>query len=333
MRGGSSFHIDYQNFVLCVYVAGYRTKGESIVILLKEGDRTFYSIVIDSFCIGEEPDVINSTTEILDENGVKALSMLVMSHPHEDHIMGMDKLLSYYCNKETRFYYPFHSFDLDQGLVDLKEEEKRILRIVKQKNSTLKTFSNPVAITVGGYSLLDRVHLYDNDDPEEERSRPIEIVAVTPVGPVNDAKRNNKKLDPNDLSISIMINMSEYYLFFGADTTNAHITHLDKDLMSAVRFVKIPHHASDTADKLINCFSGNQLDFACSTSFYVGQSSLPNKDILDLYCLVSKRVDIIGCPTDDARQGNVGEVCYRFKPRSRAVLTTVVTEGLTNQVK
>lgn len=329
IAGGSIYHIDYQNFILQVYVIGYRTKGESIVILFKENNQTFYSIVIDSYHISSEPDVLNKTIEILAANGVKCVSMLFMSHPHEDHILGMDKLVSDFCDGTTRFYYPTHSFDLSEGVVALSNEEKAILNIVRQKKDDQKTFSNPVGVPARAHILLENVNLCDNDGSKEI----IEIVALTPIVSVNEAKRSNKYLDPNDLSISLLINMQEYYLFFGADTTNAHIQHLNNDTMSAVKFVKIPHHASDTADQLINFFGDNQLDYACCTSFYVGQSCLPNTEVLNAYTNVSKRVDIIGCSTTDKRSGSIGVICYQFRPGSREVISSVCVEGLTNQVK
>ena len=252
-----------------------------------------------------------------------------MSHPHEDHIMGMDKLVTDYCDGTTRFYYPFHSFDIDEGSVQLTDEEKRILRIVRKKKDDQKTFSNPVGVPAGAHIMLDTVRICDNDGSEER----IEIVALTPLVSVNEAKRENKALDVNDLSISLLINMQEYYLFFGADTTNAHIAHLDSETMSAVRFVKIPHHASDTADKLIDFFGENQLDYACSTSFYIGQSHLPKMEILDAYSNVAKRVDVIGSTSDDNRPGGYGDICYQFRLGRREVISTVRVEGLTNQVK
>ena len=332
-RGGPGFHINYDEFCLQVHVLGYRTQGESIVIFFKEGERTFYTIVIDSFCIGENPNIISRTEELLVDNGVGKISMLIMTHPHEDHILGMDALVEKYSDNNTLFYYPSRSFDVDMGVVQVTEREKDVLRMVREKNKITRTFSNPVAIPAEGDVTLRTVNLYDNDDYDEERPYPIEIVALTPVASINDAKSANKNLNLNDLSISIIINIQEYYLFFGADTTNAHIAKLNKDTMSAVRFVKIPHHASDTSDKLLDYFYKNQLDFACSTSFHVGNSILPKKEVLDLYKDASLRVDVIGCPTNDTREGIWGEVGYMFKPGSRSMLSEVKTEGVTEQVK
>lgn len=332
-RDGPSFHICLDDFVVQVHVIGYRTQGESIVILFKEGGRTLYSIVIDSYCIGEEPDVINKTKELLDNNEVKKLSMLIMTHPHEDHILGMEGLVTSYCDKNTRFYYPSHSFDIEDGIVQLKETEKDVLRLVREKNKIVNTFSNPIGVPAGGDTTLSTVYLYDDDDAEEKRPVPIEIVALTPINSVNDAKRSNKHLDPNDLSISIVINILEYYLFFGADTTNAHISKLSGNTMAAVKFVKIPHHASDTADRLLSYFSQGQLDYACSTSFYVGQSNLPKRDVLNLYANVSQRLDIVGCPKEDEREGCIGEICYKFKLGRTEMLSEVSSNGITEQIK
>lgn len=331
--GGPAFHIDYNNLVIQVYVVGYRVQGESIIILFKEGDIVFYSIVIDSFFIEEETARINRTIDILDSNGVDKVSMLFMTHPHKDHILGMDELVNTYIDGRAKFYYPTHAFDIEKGNVVLTEEEKMVLDILRQNKDFHNSTSNQVGVPEGGYVTLETIKIFDNDDSEEKRPIPIEIVALTPVVSVNDWKRSNKRLDPNDLSISLLINIQDYYLFFGADTTNAHISHFDNDTMSAVRFVKIPHHASDTSDKLVDYLATEQLDYACSTSFYVGQSSLPKDEVIELYLKASKRVDIIGCSSDDARPGVYGDICYTFRPGRREMLSSVMTEGLTNQAK
>ena len=87
------------------------------------------------------------------------------------------------------------------------------------------------------------------------------------------------------------------------------------------------------ADKLLDFFADDQLDFACSTSFYVGSSNLPDDNIINLYKKVTKRLDVIGCSADDSRYGVFGDVCYRFKPGSRNVHADVGSFGVAVQVK
>lgn len=326
---GDKFHIDYQDFILEVHVIGYRTKGESIIILFKERTRTFYSMVIDNYRKKYASKITNRTAEILNDNGVKQLSLLVMSHPHQDHILDMDVLIDEYCNDDSKFFSPARSFDINSGIVQLKESEKKILRKVRKKNVVKRSFLNPVVVIEGKYNPMPSIFLYDNDDPDENNPMEIEINAITPVGSVNEDKVNNIRLDPNDLSISVIICVNDYYLLFGADTTNDHIVHLDQETLSEVKFVKIPHHGSDTSDRLSSFFSKNQLDYACSTTYHTGNSNLPLDKVLKMYADVSKRVDVVGCPSKDSRKGLYGEMIYQFKFGSTKMLTNVQSSGVT----
>lgn len=332
-HSGAGFHIDCQDFILEVHVIGYRTKGESIVVLFKEGTRTFYSMVIDNYRKKYASKITNRTAEILANNGVSKLSLLVMTHPHQDHILDMDVLIDNFCDDAvSHFCYPVRSFDIDSGNVLVRECEKKILRKVRTKNIVKKSFSNPITVFEGKYTPLPSVLLYDNDDPNELNPIEVEINALTPVGSVNEANVCYKTLDPNDLSISIIICIKGYYLLFGADTTNDHIEHLDPETMTGVKFVKIPHHGSDTASRLVRYFSPNQLDYACSTTFNVGNSHLPYDTVLNMYSNVSKRVDVLGCTSRDKRKGLYGEMTYLFRLGPNQMLTEVMSDGVTRMV-
>lgn len=328
---GPEFHIDFQDFVLEIYIIGYRTKGESIVVLFKEQEKVFYSFVIDSY-YKKYKRITNRTISILTGNGVKIIPLLIMSHPHEDHIKGIEGLIGTYCDENSQFYYPARSFDIETGEVKLTPKEKKILKLVRENNKNKKTFSNAVGVTAGGYNMLRTVYLYDINDYNKEYPLPIEIVAITPITSVNDAKAVNSKLDPNDLSISIVVNINDYYLLLGSDITNSHIDKLDRELLSGVKFVKIPHHGSSTADKLTKFFLPQQLDYACCTNYNVGSSHLPLESILKEYKIISQRVDVVGCSSKDRRQGLYGELCYRLSLGATGMNTSVSSIGVTAQV-
>ena len=330
--GGPEFSIDLQDFVLEVYVVGYRAKGESIVILFKERNHTFYSIVIDSYCKRYRGLITNRADSILTANSVESIPILMMSHPHEDHIVGLEYLITSYCNEYSRFYYPMKCFDINNPTVTLTNKEQAILKIVRKKNEIKKTFSNAVGVTSGGYMSLCNVYLYDFGDYEKENPLPVEIVALTPITSVNDAKAANTSLDPNDLSISVLISINGYYLLLASDITNDHISQLDREVLSSVKFVKIPHHASDTSDKLTKLLLPDQLDYACCTTYDVGRSHLPLMSVLREYKKVSHRVDVAGCASNDRRSGLYGELCYTFMFGPTGMKSSVSESGVTSQV-
>ena len=330
-RTDPKFYIDFSDFMLEVYVIGYRVKGEAIVILFKENTRVFYSIVIDSYYKKHKKAITNCTEKILADNSVDIISMIVMSHPHEDHIKGMKELVDIHSNDETRFYYPARSFDIDSSTVKLKNNEKKLLKLVREKNKAKKTLSNCITVP-DNYIPLRTLSLYDIDDTDEVSPLEIEINVLTPFSAINDDKAINTTLDPNDLSISILININEYYLFFGADTTNEHIMKLDRETLSGVKFVKIPHHASDTSNKLTQFFIQHQLDYACCTNYNVGSSHLPMTSVLKEYKNKARRVDVAGCASKDKKHGLYGELCYQFRLGPSGMRSSVNVDGVTEQI-
>ncbi len=334
---GKDYSVDLHKCIIEVHVIGYRTKGESIVVLFKEEltkeePRTFYCLVIDSYRKKYARKITNRTIDILIDNGVKRLPLLIMTHPHQDHIVDLDVLIEKYCDDNSKFCFPSHPIDIENGKVAIKDSERRIIRKVRKINTAKKPVLNQISVVKGEYTPIQNVNLYDNDDPDKKRPFRIEINALTPVGGVNETKVENDFFDLNDLSVTVIININGYSLLFGADTTNDHINHFDNETMSEVKFVKIPHHGSDTSDRLVGFFAPNQLDFACSTTYYTGASKLPLKNVLDLYYNASNRVDVIGCPSKDNRKGLFGEMIYKFKLGSAQIFTEIQTNGITRMI-
>lgn len=93
--------LDKENqLYIAVYHLGYESQGEgSIFILYTEARNVLYSAVIDCF----EDEQCNITDEILKEWGLDAdLDIFIWTHPHDDHSLGIQKIIESYCNAKTR---------------------------------------------------------------------------------------------------------------------------------------------------------------------------------------------------------------------------------------
>ena len=108
----------------------------------------------------------------------------------------------------------------------------------------------------------------------------VSINVVTPNNSIlSDFVRNNyKNINKNELSISLIININGYYLYFGGDTPNNHINTINQTYIKNFRFVKIPHHSSQTSEDLLN-YLPPHIDTACTTVF----KKLPQSSILERY--------------------------------------------------
>lgn len=98
-------------------------------------------------------------------------------------------------------------------------------------------------------------------------------------------KKGNHNVNKNELSISFIIDIDGYYLYFGGDTMNGHIDAINPAYLEQCRFVKIPHHSSDTSTNLLS-YLPQEIDTACTTIF--SAHKLPKKLVLQEYCNIGK---------------------------------------------
>lgn len=265
-----------------ISVIGYRNIGESILVFLQDGDDIFYAIVVDCFQLkSKNRPILNKTIDILKQNKVERLDILCWTHPHRDHSRGISKLICDYCDSETLFVYPPFVIGAESDNLDLKNDEKQMAMSILAANRAKSLKANQVAVISNRYAPIDEFELKDyySDDTLNN----VRLFAITP----NSSELLKQvgmpvKRDPNDLSVSLILQVGTYSFLFGADTTNKHIDLCNKKYLKQCRFVKIPHHASPTADNLIAYLPSN-IDAACTTLYNVGSSHLPDDDVIRQY--------------------------------------------------
>ncbi len=278
LKGGKTRIEITKNFNVKIYVIGYKNQGESIVILFLDNttnkNTVKYSIVIDCF----EYKKKNLTDEILREYSVETLSMLCWTHPDIDHSRGIDHLIKKYCKTSTKILMPEHFYGINNDIVifkDKKEREaiNRIFELDRLKNNSVTNIS----VAANGYNEIDSLtfstFVKDFD---------VSINAVTPVSSILSKyiRENNHNINKNELSISLIINIDDYNFFFGGDTLNNHICAIKRPFIKDCRFIKIPHHSSDSSDFLIQSID-DSIDIACTTIF--SPKKLPLDHILKGY--------------------------------------------------
>lgn len=276
-----------------ISVIGYGNIGESIVVFLLDGEEIFYAMVIDSYLVKRKNQpILNKTIDILKQNNVERLDALCWSHPHRDHSRGISKLVTDFCDSETLFIFPPFVTGEQSDNIDLGIDETQMVRAILTANRAKSLKANQVSLVSGRYAPVDEFVLksYFGDNQLNQ----IKIFALTP-----DSSELLKqvgipvKRDPNDLSVSLILLVDSYGFLFGADTTNKHIDNCNKAYLSRCRFVKIPHHASKTANHLISHLPSN-LDAVCTTLYNVGNSHLPDEDVIRQYKAMGADVYVTG---------------------------------------
>ncbi len=270
----------YGDFHARIFIIGYSAQGESALVFLQDGEKVFYTIVIDSFfhrsVTGEH---VNKTIELLNRFNVEHVSLLCWTHPHHDHSAGLYAIIDQFCDERTRFVYPTHMENNGGDIVDLKEEDREIIRQILEINRKRKMSAIPMDVHDYETRWVDTVRLCDIDGVADG----IDIMAysMSPNSSVLESYVNESKCHPNLLSVSLLIDINNYCLFFGGDLVNSQIERMDQSVLFNCRFVKIPHHGSKTARSLIDYLPSDKFDNACVTTFQ--SKGLPLDTIIESY--------------------------------------------------
>ena len=256
---------------ISIYLVGYNKLGESIVFVVENDFGIFYCGVIDSF----ECNDVNNTIKILDQLGVKSLNLLVCTHPHEDHTLGMCKLINNYVTEDTRIIYPSNVYNVNQEVESIRETTEKITEILNSRKR-----KKPKLIGVNGYSPIYKCQIGN----QISKSFEFQIIALSPVTEIVEKRIFNGRVNtPNDYSISLLISIGGINFFLGGDIQNTTIDKIEQMyLPNKIDYVKIPHHASRHSTKLLGWF--NRLDkssISCTTEY--SSSGLPNMEVIGKY--------------------------------------------------
>lgn len=313
-----------------VYVIGYGCYGESTVLLIMNGDDVYYSVVIDSYHYQpfKGSPFINKAVDILRHNHVDHLDVLCWTHPHDDHTKGLTTILKKFCDDETIVLYPMYLEDNAADIVKLKQVSQHAVEKILEINKSGMVKACPVGVIESKYTNVDEFEIINTFDEEDVRD--VRIDVLTPISHMLTNYVNGRKCDdPNELSITLTLDIDGYGFYFGGDTTNEHIDASNRKILGKCRFVKIPHHSSLTANHLPLYLKKERVDAVCTSVFEWGRSHNPNPKVIkqyqtffkDIYstnkCLRKQQHGIIiydynfstGYPTYDVYiDGNVGKL-------------------------
>ena len=258
-----------ETLILEVYLIGYASQGESIVFLLKADGLVAYAGVVDCY----ECYSINKTIEILNAEGVDKINFLCWTHPHDDHTLGLNKILESYCNDETKIWItdidPKSYNKYSQSSSNLYEN---IRNRIKKRNSKVKiaTDNKPLA-----KFKCHGLQTYQ-----------FEIWSFAPNSTIlTERKVFEQPEEGNPYSIGLSIFAGRFNIMLGGDVENQTISRFEEEYFdSPIDYIKIPHHGSSTGDMLpeiIGSFGIKPPNVATSTVFT--KHDLPEEKVLKKY--------------------------------------------------
>lgn len=282
-----------------VYLIGYADQGESIVVLLKEGtEKVLFSIVVDSYEVGG----INKTTDLLNS----PIDILCWTHPDEDHSVGLEKIITGYCNKNSIVLLPY---GLEEGvrIRNLGDVEPVITQVFELGNQRTK----PVYSVAAHQKQYDPIDCFQITDDYGGRVN-VSIRALAPNREYIFEKIHSKnEIDKNSLSIVLVINIGPYRFLLTGDVEDMMIAKMAKEEYQNPIWVKIPHHASTSSLTLVDFLLTGDSPQLLSGTTVKKASGLPDGEVIKAYLNISEQVNSTGNIAEEPKE-NYGMVSYCF---------------------
>ena len=264
-----------------INVIGYKNKGESIVFFLKTDGKVAYAGLVD--CYEEASE--NVALTLLKNEKVDYFNFVCWTHPHDDHTIGMAKVLNDFCNEKTLFWMPpFISKDVETCSSNAQDVYKTLFEVLEsKKRSKMNVREASDAKTLEKFECCGNVSI---------NPYIFEIRSFAPDTTLLGELKVKESLNMGNMySVGLVINVGHFYVVLAGDVENRTIKCIPDfnfDIKERIDYVKIPHHASSTASYLIDKF--NDLDIASpaiATTTVYRIHNLPDKEILKRYAMLN----------------------------------------------
>jgi len=269
-----------EKLIFNVYLIGYKNQGESIIFTLENDFGIAYSGVVDCFEVQNE----NETIKLLDKLGIKNLDIVCWTHPHEDHSIGIEKVLSNYVSEKTRIVFPNGLNQLEYSYSDKRIEEA--IAIINEILVSPK-IKKPKIRPVCDVKNIDKRRVGN----QVQGSYQLEVTSFTPISDIIEKRELLDKLYTfNDYSVALLISIGGYNFLLSGDIQDTSIDKIEEfAIPEKIDYIKIPHHSSEHSLKLKSWLNvENKTSVSCTTEY--ASSSLPRIPVLDTYNFFSNKV-------------------------------------------
>lgn len=267
------------NLEIEINVIGYRTIGESSVLFIRCDSMIVFSAVIDCYIYQD----LNKTIEILKENGVEKLDYLCWTHPDADHSEGMVDLFEKFVTNETIVNIPENSeANQEQCSGRVIKLFEKLCDITKNNRGSHNIYTVSDVKDLLAY-CDDISFLYNN------LRYSLKMKSIAPNSSVLREKFIHDKFEKNDCSIVFIMEFGKLLFMFTGDVENETLNCMNsKNIPKDLFFLKIPHHGSKSSNALLKNL--NSVNIACSTSYKIGKSNLPEDEIIDDYKKICQKL-------------------------------------------
>ncbi|MCH4895651.1 hypothetical protein E0494_02925 [Marinilabiliaceae bacterium JC040] len=300
---------DLKELILKVFIIGYSTKGESIVVFVcnkLEDNVVLFSAVIDCFELGD----INKTIEILKDNSIAELNLFCWTHPDEDHTLGILNVLNDFCSNNTKILLPEGVTGSPKDVLSYDTYQKSIFAKINENNT--KRLYNVKSVSVGDFRNIE----YKKIIKDSKAEIVIEVFSYTPNSSIIRRRiEENKCVVKNDYSIALLFDVGDISLFFSGDIEDQTIGQMSEEgFEEKIDLLKTPHHTSDSSGKLLDILDKGIID-TCTTTYK--QNGLPKDIIVKKYMSLSNNFYSTGYKTAH-HTCNYGIIKYEYNIISKS---------------
>lgn len=270
----------YNNLSCKIFILGHATQGESAILLLCDENEIVYSCVIDSFVANDK--IV--AKELLYGLGVKQITELFWTHPHDDHSEGILDLIETF--NPNSIYIASELHTLPNNIVNTSSE---VLSTINKYRGYDRRFKNePKVIGIGTNHIIHSETLQVG-----EKYVPFQVLTIAPPsGKIRKNVIDNNYNSLNDYSIVLSVTIGDYSILFTGDVQDRIISYANDDLAINVpvpNLLKIPHHGSSGSTHILDLFnSEDSVDIGVTTA--KKSSLLPTDEALTLYQTKCKNI-------------------------------------------
>ncbi len=215
---------------------------------------------------------------MLENSGKETFDFVCWTHPHDDHTVGMDRVLEKYCDSDTIFSMPCYDILNREYTENVQKAYNSLFEIIKSKKKR-KMHVCPTSDRKMIESFLCR----KTNGIDKFR---FEINSFAPNGNILLSQYiKDIKTIGNLYSIGLIISVGEFSIMLAGDVEDRTIEQIPKFYIDRqIDYIKIPHHASNTSGKIIDKLKGCDMEAPeIATSTVYRSHDLPDENILERY--------------------------------------------------
>lgn len=228
---------DLSSLSLKVYTIGYPVEGETILGLFKDGKRTLYSFLIDSYI--NESVWYSHVDHLLHEEQADGIDVFIWTHPDKDHSLDIPRLLDTY-DKQRKAQVFMPDIEHLEGIRPVAKATRAYLYDRYSQKGSRRYQVSVVSVDQNEESrTLESLTFYEKGRPIGERLR-CKFCFLAPISQFVDRNQHyGLQENYNIFSIVLALNINGNNFLFCGDVEDKSAKLIDDGFLHNVAYVNL----------------------------------------------------------------------------------------------